>query len=223
MLNHRGSAKQAARRRLENNEAMAAVSATQAGSAPNDARDPTSQHQRVLVARQAHTNKWAVLGLVVIGTFMTTLDASIVNISLPSIARTFHTPFGGAVEWVIIAYLIAIAATLLTVGRVSDLIGRKPVWVAGLVVFTLGSALCGAASSLPWLIAARAFQGLGGALLFAPSMAIITDAFPAAERGFALGLTTVVAALGVSAGPSRPTRLRRSCGHRHRHGARPGP
>jgi EmrB/QacA subfamily drug resistance transporter len=202
MLNHRGSARQAARRRLENNEAMAAVSATQAGSAPNDARDPTSQHQRVLVARQAHTNKWAVLGLVVIGTFMTTLDASIVNISLPSIARTFHTPFGGAVEWVIIAYLIAIAATLLTFGRLSDLIGRKPVWVAGLVVFTLGSALCGAASSLPWLVAARIFQGLGGALLFAPSMAIITDAFPAGERGLALGLATVVAALGVSAGPT---------------------
>ena len=68
--------------------------------------------------------------------------------------------------------------------------------------FTLGSALCGAASSLAWLIAARIFQGLGGALLFAPGMAIITDAFPAAERGLALGLTTVVAALGVSAGPT---------------------
>jgi hypothetical protein len=84
---------------------------------------------------------------------------------------------------VIIAYLVVIAATLLTFGRVSDLIGRKPVWVAGLVLFTLGSALCGAAVSLPWLIAARTFQGPGGALLFAPGMAIITDAFPAAERG----------------------------------------
>jgi EmrB/QacA subfamily drug resistance transporter len=143
-----------------------------------------------------------VLGLVVVGTFMTTLDTSIVNISLPSIARTFHTPFGGAVEWVIIAYLVVIAAALLTFGRVSDLIGRQPVWMAGLGLFTLGSALCGAAASLPWLIAARAFQGLGGALLFAPSMALITDAFPAAERGLALGLATVVAALGVSAGPT---------------------
>jgi MFS family permease len=66
----------------------------------------------------------------------------------------------------------------------------------------LGSALCGAAASLPWLVAARIFQGLGGALLFAPGMAIITDVFPAAERGLALGLTTVVAALGVSAGPT---------------------
>jgi EmrB/QacA subfamily drug resistance transporter len=197
-----GSADQAARRWLEDIKAMAAVSAAPAGSALNDAQDATGQHQREATERQGHTNKWTVLGLVVLGTFMMTLDASIVNISLPSIARTFHAPFGGAVEWVIIAYLVVIAAALLTFGRVSDIIERKPVWVAGLVCFTLGSALCGAASSLAWLIAARIFQGLGGALLFAPGMAIITDAFPAAERGLALGLTTVVAALGVSAGPT---------------------
>jgi MFS family permease len=103
---------------------------------------------------------------------------------------------------VIIAYIVVIAATLLTFGRVSDLIGRQPVWMAGLALFTMGSALCGAAASLEWLIAARVFQGLGGALLFAPSMALITDAFPAAERGLALGLRAVVAALGVSAGPT---------------------
>jgi EmrB/QacA subfamily drug resistance transporter len=181
---------------------MAAVRGTPAGPALDDAEETTGRHPWGFVDGRAHTNKWAVLGLIVVGTFMTTLDASIVNISLPSIARTFHAPFGGAVEWVIIAYLVVIAATLLTFGRVSDLIGRKPVWVAGLVLFTLGSALCGAASSLSWLVAARIFQGLGGALLFAPGMAIITDAFPAAERGLALALTTVVAALGVSAGPT---------------------
>jgi Major Facilitator Superfamily len=134
-------ADQVARRWLEDNEAMVAGSAAQAGSALNDAQDATGQHQREAAERQGHTNKWAVLGLVVLGTFMMTLDASIVNISLPSIARTFHAPFGGAVEWVIIAYLVVVAATLLTFGRVSDLIGRKPVWVAGLVCFTLGSAL----------------------------------------------------------------------------------
>jgi EmrB/QacA subfamily drug resistance transporter len=133
---------------------------------------------------------------------MTTLDSSIVNISLPSIARTFHTPLGGAVEWVIIAYLVVIAATLLTFGRLSDTLGRKPVWIAGLALFTLGSVLCGAASSLPLLVAARAFQGLGGALILAPSVAIITDAFPASEHGLALGLNAVVVALGASAGPT---------------------
>jgi predicted MFS family arabinose efflux permease len=165
MGDHRGGANQAARRWVANHEAMVTVSAAQPGSVLNDVEDRAGHRQREVVARRAHANKWAVLGLVVVGTFMTTLDASIVNISLPAIARTFHTPFGGAVEWVIIAYLVVIAATLLTFGRVSDLLGRKPVWVAGLVCFTLGSALCGAASSLLWLVAARGFQGLGGALL----------------------------------------------------------
>jgi len=132
---------------------------------------------------------------------MTMLDASIVNISLPSIARTFHTPVGGAIEWVIIAYLVTIAATLLTFGRLSDMVGRKPVWLAGLALFTLGSGACGAASSLPLLIGARVFQGLGGALLFSTSIAIITDAFPTEKRGFALGCNAVVIALGSSAGP----------------------
>src|SRR6266516_2350195 len=146
-------------------------------------------------------NPWATFSLVAIGTFMIMLDASIVNISLPSIARSFHTPVGGAMEWVIIAYLVTIAGTLLTFGRLSDMIGRKPIWLSGLALFTLGSGTCGAANSLPLLIAARAFQGLGGALLFSTSVAIITDTFSAEKRGFALGCNAVVIALGSSAGP----------------------
>ena len=153
------------------------------------------------VARQESPNPWATFSLVALGTFMTMLDASIVNISLPSIARTFHTSVGGAIEWVIIAYLVTIAATLLTFGRLSDMVGRKPVWLAGLALFTLGSGACGAATSLPLLLAARVFQGLGGALLFSTSVAIITDTFPAKKRGFALGCNAVVIALGSSAGP----------------------
>src|SRR5436190_2276230 len=132
-------------------------------------------------------HKWAVLALVAVGTFMTALDASIVNIGLPSIARAFRAPVGGAIEWVIIVYLVVIAGTLLTFGRLSDLVGRKPVWMTGLALFTLGSVLCAAASSLPMLVVARAMQGLGGALIFAPGLAIIADAFPPAERGRALG------------------------------------
>jgi len=79
-------------------------------------------------ALQDPVNPWLTFTLVAVGTFMIMLDASIVNISLPSIARTFHTPLGGAIEWVIIAYLVTIAATLLTFGRLSDLVGRKPLW-----------------------------------------------------------------------------------------------
>src|SRR6266478_2183323 len=146
--------------------------------------------------------EWVVLGVVALGTFMTALDASIVNIGLPSIARTFRTPVGGAAEWVVIAYLVAIAATLLPFGHLSDLMGRKPVWLAGLATFTVGSILCGAAPSLALLVLARAFQGLGGALIFAPALAIITDAFPPAGRGRALGVNAVVFAMGTSLGPT---------------------
>jgi len=168
---------------------MVAVSAAQVGSALNDPQDATGRHQSAAVERGAHTNKWAVLVLVAVGTFMTTLDTSIVNISLPSIARTFHTPFGGAVEWVIIAYLVVIAATLLMFGRVSDLIGRKPVWVAGLILFTLGSALCGAAASLPWLVAARAFQ---------PNARALMNAAPRDEQGESSSLLATARVVGQS-------------------------
>ena len=153
-------------------------------------------------APQEPGNPWITFALVAVGTFMIMLDASIVNISLPAIARTFHTPIGGAIEWVIIAYLMTIAGTLLTFGRLSDMIGRKPIWLAGLALFTLGSGICGAASSLPVLIAARAFQGLGGALLLSTNVAIITDIFSADKRGFALGCNAVVIALGSSMGPA---------------------
>ena len=153
-------------------------------------------------ARHGPDNPWPTFAIVAVGTFMIMLDGSIVNISLPSIARTFHTPVGGAMEWVIIAYLVTIAATLLTFGRLSDVIGRKPIWLAGMALFTLGSGVCGTANSLPLLIAARAFQGLGGALLFSTSVAIITDTFSAEKRGLALGCNAVVIALGSSAGPA---------------------
>ncbi|HZC04680.1 MAG TPA: DHA2 family efflux MFS transporter permease subunit [Ktedonobacterales bacterium] len=148
------------------------------------------------------TNKWVVFAIVAIGVFMSTLDSSIVNISLPTIATYFHVPLSGAVEWVVIAYLVVIAATLLTIGRVADMTGRKAIWAAGLTIFTIGSALCGAAPSLSFLIAARAFQAIGGSLLFAVSAAMLTGAFPANERGRVLGMNALIVALGVSVGPT---------------------
>src|SRR5438067_2160307 len=147
-------------------------------------------------------NKWAVLAIVAIGVFMATLDSSIVNISLPTIARYFGVPLSGPVEWVIIAYLVVTASVLLTAGRLADMLGRKPIWVTGLLIFIAGSAICGAAPSLAILIAARGLQGLGGALIMAISPAMLTSAFPAHERGRALGLNAVVVALGVSTGPT---------------------
>jgi EmrB/QacA subfamily drug resistance transporter len=152
--------------------------------------------------RQEQMNKWVVLALASSAAFMTTLDSSIVNIGLPSIARTFQTGVSGAIEWIIIGYLVVIAATLLTFGRLADMIGRKAIFLAGLGVFVLGSALCGQAPSLSLLILARLLQGIGGALIFAVNVAMITSTFPSNERGLALGLNAVMVSLGVSAGPT---------------------
>jgi EmrB/QacA subfamily drug resistance transporter len=165
-------------------------------------RDRAPSSQPGSGAPPAPRYKWTVFAIIAVGVFMSTLDSSIVNISLPAIAAYFHSPLSGAVEWVVIIYLVVIAAMLLTIGRLTDMTGRKPAWAAGLAIFTLGSALCGAAPSLGFLIAARGFQAIGGALLFAVSAAMLTNAFPSTERGRVLGLNALIVALGVSAGPT---------------------
>lgn len=172
---------------------------------PADARhnsDSDTSSSAVNANNSPPVNKWVVFAIVAIGVFMSTIDASIVNISLPTIAIFFNVPLSGAVEWVVIAYLIAIAATLLTFGRLADMIGRKSLWATGLAIFTVGSALCGASPSLGFLIGARAFQAIGGSMLFAVSAAMLVGAFPSTERGRVLGLNALVVALGISVGPT---------------------
>ncbi|MEA2922860.1 MAG: hypothetical protein QOF07_2832, partial [Bradyrhizobium sp.] len=149
------------------------VSSALAGHVPSrqahaDVATPTP------VDRAERANKWVVLALSGTATFMTTLDSSIVNIGLPSIARAFGVPLSGNIEWVLIGYLVVIAAVLLTFGRLADMLGRKPLFLAGLAIFTLGSALCGAAPSLGTLIAARCFQGLGAAAILCVNVAMPT-------------------------------------------------
>jgi EmrB/QacA subfamily drug resistance transporter len=148
------------------------------------------------------SDKWTVLGIVGIGVFMATLDASIVNISLPKISSSFHVPLSGMVEWVIIGYLIVVAGILLTLGRLADIVGRKLLWTWGLILFTASSALCGAAPSLLSLVIFRALQGVGGAMIMAISPAMTTRAFPSSERGRALGTIAAIVAVGTSAGPT---------------------
>lgn len=147
-------------------------------------------------------SRWLVLALAASSSFITTLDGSIVNIGLPAISETFHVGVSGAIEWVIIGYLVIIAAVLLTFGRLADMVGRRPIFLGGLAIFVLGSALCGMAPSLGLLILARLFQGLGGALIFAVNVAMITSAFYNRERGLALGLNAVIVSLGVALGPT---------------------
>ncbi len=162
----------------------------------------TNTKMPVALRQNVPMNKWVILALAASASFMTTLDGSIVNIGMPSIASTFHVSVSGASEWIIIGYLIVIAATLLTFGRLADMLGRKPIFLTGVLIFVLGSMLCGLAPSLWLLILARLFQGIGGSLIFCVNVAMITSSFPDRERGLALGLNAVVVSLGVAAGPT---------------------
>ena len=171
----------------------------------NEQEDNVSSIDKEAIAVPAGgetAGKWTVMGIMAIGLFMATLDTSIVNISLPKISLSFHVPLSGMVEWVIIAYLIVIASLLLTLGRLLDMVGQKLLWVLGLFIFTTSSALCGAAPSLLFLVIFRALQAVGGAMIMAISPAMITRAFPATERGRALGILALVVAAGTSAGPT---------------------
>lgn len=133
------------------------------------------------------------------GTFMSTLDSSIVNIALPTIRRELNA--GDRVEWIVLCYLLTTTSTLLIMGKLSDWVGRRQLYITGFCVFVLGSLLCGLAWSLWSLVGFRVVQGLGAAMIFAVGPAIIGDAFAPQERGQALGLMGSVVAAGASAGP----------------------
>ena len=144
-------------------------------------------------------NKWMVLLTVAFGTFMATLDSSIVNIALPTIRRELDA--GENVEWIVLSYLLVTTSTLLIMGRLSDMFGRKNIYVAGFSVFVLGSLLCGLSWDIWSLVGFRLVQGLGASMMFAIGPAIISDTFLPQERGKALGLVGTVVAAGSSTGP----------------------
>ncbi|MEN6367164.1 MAG: MFS transporter [Thermoguttaceae bacterium] len=146
-------------------------------------------------------HKWLVLISLGIGTFMSALDASIVNAILPIIQQKLHTQLD-AVQWVVTVYLLIVSGLLLTFGRLGDIWGHRPVCVWGFALFVSGSVLCGLAPGITMLIAARGCQAIGAAMIFASSPAILTKTFPAAQRGQALGLQATMTYLGLAFGPS---------------------
>ena len=143
--------------------------------------------------------RWVMLNIA-IGVYMSTLDASIVNISLPTIIRSLNTDLT-AVAWVVMAYLIVITGCLLLMGRLSDLFGQRRIYLLGFLTFTMGSALCGFSPTIYFLIGSRMLQGLGASALMANGPAILTTAFPEEERGKALGILGSVVSAGFLTGP----------------------
>lgn len=152
------------------------------------------------VTPPAATRSWPALWALVVGFFMILVDTTIVSVANPRIMQALGAELNAAI-WVTSAYLLAYAVPLLVSGRLGDRFGPKRLYLIGLVVFTLASAWCGLSGSIEMLIAARAVQGLGAALLTPQTMAVITRTFPPAERGRAMSLWGATAAVATLVGP----------------------
>ncbi|HYZ02833.1 MAG TPA: MFS transporter, partial [Candidatus Binatia bacterium] len=144
--------------------------------------------------------KWWTLAAVCAGVFMLLLDVTIVNVALPDIERGFGAGLSD-LQWVLDAYALTLAALLLTAGSLADLWGRRRVFATGIVLFTLGSLLCGLSTSSLFLILARGFQGIGGAIMFATALALIANAFRGPERGIAFGVFGGITGVALAIGP----------------------
>lgn len=145
-------------------------------------------------------NPWLATVLLLLGNFMNLIDVSIVNVALPSIQRNLGAT-AAQIEWVSAAYVLAFAAGLLPFGRFGDKFGRKRLFLMGIGLFTLASALCGFALNMPMLIWSRALQGIGGAMMVPQVMAIMHVMFPPEQKARAFALAGVVASLGAVTGP----------------------
>ena len=145
--------------------------------------------------------EWAILLTVLPMTFMTTLDSSIVNVALPTMAKELNTSMAG-IEWVVTSYLIVICATILLFGKLGDILGKTRIFKFGIGIFTIGSLLCGLSNTLFMLILSRIVQAIGAGAAMATNQGIITETFPANERGRALGMSGTAVALGTMVGPT---------------------
>jgi EmrB/QacA subfamily drug resistance transporter len=145
-------------------------------------------------------DKWWTLAAVGTGVFMLLLDITIVNVALPDIEQSFGASLSD-LQWVISAYALTLAAFLLTAGSLADLYGRRLLFAAGIVIFTVGSLFCGLATGPLFLEISRGAQGVGGAIMFATSLALLAQAFQGRDRGVALGIFGAITGIGVAIGP----------------------
>ncbi|MEI6777971.1 MAG: MFS transporter [Chloroflexales bacterium] len=148
-----------------------------------------------------YSRKWWALTAVGSGTLLSTIDGSIVNISLNTLVAAFDSNLN-VVEWVVLSYLLTITCMLLLMGRLGDMFGKRRVYVAGFVIFTLASALCGISPNIGTLIGFRVVQAVGAAMIQSTGSALLVTAFPPSERGTALGASGSFVALGILLGPA---------------------
>ncbi|MGY2173025.1 MFS transporter [Pseudomonas gingeri] len=161
----------------------------------------TARHQATTNhGSDAPSVRWA-LGSLALSMLLSSLGTSIANVGLPTLAQAFEASFQ-QVQWVVLAYLLAITTLIVSVGRLGDLLGRRRLLLSGIALFTAASALCGLAPTLGWLIGARALQGLGAAIMMALTLAFVGQTVPKARTGSAMGLLGSTSAIGTALGPS---------------------
>jgi EmrB/QacA subfamily drug resistance transporter len=150
---------------------------------------------------ELQTHKWLILVAVGCALLMGTIDGSIVNVALPSLTTSLHTQFH-VVQWAVLSFLMGLVVLILIAGRLGDMIGKKRVFSAGLIVFVFSSALCGLSPGIYWLIVFRFLQAVGSAMIVALGVAIISETWPSVERGKAIGISAGLISLGAAAGPA---------------------
>ncbi|MDF2565316.1 MAG: drug resistance transporter, EmrB/QacA subfamily [Massilibacillus sp.] len=151
--------------------------------------------------KQTNYYRWLIFGVTALGTFMATLDASIVNVALPVISQKLGAELS-VVQWVVSAYLLVISSLLPLFGKVGDMYGRRRVYLSGMVLFAIGSLICGMSNTIWMLVIARIVQAVGASMLMSNAPAIVSTTFPGKDRGRALGMNGTVVALGSLTGPS---------------------
>jgi len=149
---------------------------------------------------RTYADKWWVMLTVSMGVLLATIDGSIVNVALPRLVRELGTTFN-VIQWVVLGYLLTLATLTLGVGRAGDVLGKKQIYTIGFAAFTIASVMCGLAPSVSFLIGFRIVQGVGAVMILALGPAVLVEAFPAHERGKALGLIGTAVSVGIISGP----------------------
>ncbi|HYP17450.1 MAG TPA: MFS transporter [Opitutus sp.] len=195
-MNHRGTAS------IENTDGRAAGAATAACSTePEDSRKSrVSDSGPPRLPDSTPATRWT-LAVLALSALLSSLGTSIANVGLPALSQAFAASFP-AVQWVVLAYLLASTTLIVSVGRLGDLVGRRRLLLAGIFVFTAASVLCGFAPTLGVLIAARAVQGLGAAVMMALALAFVGETVSRGKTGSAMGLLGTMSAVGTALGPS---------------------
>ena len=147
-----------------------------------------------------HNRKWWTVAAMAVTTIVVTFDSNGLTVALPTIGRAMQASTTD-LQWTVNAYMLAFAAPTVAAGRLADIFGRRRVVIVGTVVFAAGSALCGLAQDIWWLVAARVVQGAGAAAFFAASLSVVSNAFPPEERGAGIGAWAAVGTVGLAAGP----------------------